>query len=122
MAELAVLLLCNGMSGTELSESLSELKSASKNCGTHKQREFWWEAYGKIVAHANSQDGELYGFVTFRTPAGAPGEGVDPRDGLSLIHISEPTRLLSISYAVFCLKKKKINSTLILSALYEYKI
>ena len=26
--------------------------------------------------------------------------------GLSLIHISETTRLLSISYAVFCLKKK----------------
>src|SRR5678815_2311470 len=26
---------------------------------------------------------------------------------LSLIHISEPTRLLSISYAVFCLKKKR---------------
>src|SRR5678816_3263686 len=26
---------------------------------------------------------------------------------VSLIHISEPTRLLSISYAVFCLKKKK---------------
>ena len=25
---------------------------------------------------------------------------------LSLIHISEHTRLLSISYAVFCLKKK----------------
>src|SRR5678816_4862004 len=30
---------------------------------------------------------------------------------LSLIHISEPTRLLSISYAVFCLKKKKKQST-----------
>ena len=29
---------------------------------------------------------------------------------LSLIHISEPTRLLSISYAVFCLKKKKKQS------------
>ena len=28
---------------------------------------------------------------------------------LSLIHISEPTRLLSISYAVFCLKKKNTN-------------
>ena len=26
--------------------------------------------------------------------------------GLSLIHLSEPTRLLSISYAVFCLKKQ----------------
>ena len=25
---------------------------------------------------------------------------------LALIHISEPTRLLSMSYAVFCLKKK----------------
>ena len=28
-------------------------------------------------------------------------------DALSLIHISEPTRLGMISYAVFCLKKKK---------------
>src|SRR5674536_260800 len=33
---------------------------------------------------------------------------VDVAQDLSLIHISEPTRLLSISYAVFCLKKKKI--------------
>src|SRR5659263_704901 len=30
---------------------------------------------------------------------------------LSLIHISEPTRLGMISYAVFCLKKKKIQTT-----------
>src|SRR5678815_107701 len=30
---------------------------------------------------------------------------------LSLIHISEPTRLLSISYAVFCLKKKNKQKT-----------
>jgi len=29
--------------------------------------------------------------------------------GLSLIHISEPTRLRRISYAVFCLKKKNIS-------------
>src|SRR5450756_2940561 len=29
---------------------------------------------------------------------------------LSLIHISEPTRLGMISYAVFCLKKKKPNN------------
>ena len=29
-----------------------------------------------------------------------------PYLGLSLIHISEPTRLRRISYAVFCLKKK----------------
>src|SRR5678816_238885 len=35
-----------------------------------------------------------------------PSGAVYPQQGLSLIHISEPTRLLSISYAVFCLKKK----------------
>ena len=28
---------------------------------------------------------------------------------LSLIHISEPTRRTPISYAVFCLKKKKLH-------------
>ena len=31
--------------------------------------------------------------------------------GLSLIHISEPTRQAEISYAVFCLKKKKRKQT-----------
>ena len=31
--------------------------------------------------------------------------------GLSLIHISEPTRLRCISYAVFCLKKKNSMPT-----------
>ncbi len=32
--------------------------------------------------------------------------GLDTLVVLSLIHISEPTRLALISYAVFCLKKK----------------
>src|SRR5450759_1570954 len=42
-------------------------------------------------------------------PQGAPGAGGGrPAElPLSLIHISEPTRLGMISYAVFCLKKKK---------------
>ena len=34
---------------------------------------------------------------------------LDNNDLLSLIHISEPTRQAEISYAVFCLKKKKNN-------------
>ena len=34
-------------------------------------------------------------------------DGAVPALELSLIHISEPTRLGMISYAVFCLKKKK---------------
>src|SRR5660397_129475 len=40
----------------------------------------------------------------FGNPAGCHH---GPVSGLSLIHISEPTRLRRISYAVFCLKKKK---------------
>eukprot|EP01016_Furgasonia_blochmanni_P055908 TRINITY_DN9429_c0_g1_i1.p1 TRINITY_DN9429_c0_g1~~TRINITY_DN9429_c0_g1_i1.p1 ORF type:complete len:545 (-),score=47.12 TRINITY_DN9429_c0_g1_i1:40-1674(-) len=37
----------------------------------------------------------------------------DSVQSLSLIHISEPTRLGMISYAVFCLKKKKIQTLLL---------
>ena len=33
--------------------------------------------------------------------------GIAAQLSLSLIHISEPTRQAEISYAVFCLKKKK---------------
>ena len=36
---------------------------------------------------------------------------VDKAEDLSLIHISEPTRQAEISYAVFCLKKKKKKKT-----------
>src|SRR5678815_4833537 len=47
-----------------------------------------------------SCDGRASSTVYSETLTSAQG------DNLSLIHISEPTRLLSISYAVFCLKKK----------------
>ena len=40
-----------------------------------------------------------------------PGHLDDGVCGLSLIHISEPTRQAEISYAVFCLKKKKKKCT-----------
>eukprot|EP00658_Telonema_sp_P-2_P004770 TRINITY_DN11778_c0_g1_i3.p1 TRINITY_DN11778_c0_g1~~TRINITY_DN11778_c0_g1_i3.p1 ORF type:complete len:127 (-),score=2.72 TRINITY_DN11778_c0_g1_i3:66-446(-) len=45
-----------------------------------------------------------------------------PTTHLSLIHISEPTRLLSISYAVFCLKKKKKPYPIYIKQTYTYKI
>src|SRR5678815_3567875 len=55
-------------------------------------------------------DGESHNLSKNNTFMGThiliPKEGVAIHI-LSLIHISEPTRLLSISYAVFCLKKKK---------------
>ena len=43
------------------------------------------------------------GIAASQTPKA--GQAMD----LSLIHISEPTRLGMISYAVFCLKKKNIS-------------
>ena len=43
------------------------------------------------------------------TPANAPHDPREMLQHLSLIHISEPTRQEAISYAVFCLKKKKSN-------------
>src|SRR5680860_1713204 len=39
-------------------------------------------------------------------------EGMKAVLALSLIHISEPTRRTPISYAVFCLKKKKNNTSI----------
>ena len=45
-------------------------------------------------------------FVLNFIPAGYEISTGSVRQGLSLIHISEPTRPRLISYAVFCLKKK----------------
>src|SRR5665809_165672 len=42
---------------------------------------------------------------------GGAGDHGGAAPALSLIHISEPTRLRRISYAVFCLKKKKKTKT-----------
>eukprot|EP00658_Telonema_sp_P-2_P050656 TRINITY_DN38681_c0_g1_i1.p1 TRINITY_DN38681_c0_g1~~TRINITY_DN38681_c0_g1_i1.p1 ORF type:complete len:110 (-),score=0.93 TRINITY_DN38681_c0_g1_i1:25-354(-) len=64
--------------------------------------------------------------LTLTTPVrprgGTPGCPSAAEVKLSLIHISEPTRLLSISYAVFCLKKKKNISYLNLVCLSIYNI
>src|SRR5660397_285061 len=50
-----------------------------------------WETLKRVVSH--------------------PAQPVAIVLSLSLIHISEPTRLRRISYAVFCLKKKKKKKT-----------
>src|SRR5678815_2314778 len=57
-----------------------------------------------ILAKCTSVEWNNVRINTVDTPGHADFGGEVER--LSLIHISEPTRLLSISYAVFCLKKK----------------
>src|SRR5665647_3629860 len=71
--------------------------------------------HGSTVLDLACGDGELLSQLI--RDKGVRGSGVDVsqeaveacvRKGLlSLIHISEPTRRTPISYAVFCLKKKK---------------
>src|SRR5450756_32334 len=59
-----------------------------------------------FVARDQSKRRHFYLRMVAAGSTGRSGEGACCRD-LSLIHISEPTRLGMISYAVFCLKKKK---------------
>ena len=63
----------------------------------------WFAAGGMPSSHSSSAAACAMS-VGLRTGFGSPVFSVAL--GLSLIHISEPTRILSISYAGFCLKKK----------------
>src|SRR5678816_4277090 len=61
-------------------------------------------AAGAVVGDRDQRPCSVGGGADRKRRAGELARGVGAH--LSLIHISEPTRLLSISYAVFCLKKK----------------
>src|SRR5665647_3781589 len=90
------------------------LEAADSN-GSAAMFEFTVPAGAKVpIPHYHEHFDEtiygLGGIMTFTVEGKAidiaPGETCFiPR--LSLIHISEPTRRTPISYAVFCLKKKK---------------
>lgn len=79
-SNMMVLLLVNGFSPSDLSASLSKLKSETKNLGTHKQREAYWQAYQEIQADLNKYSnldvdgGKLYGIVKYYHSAGEDGE------------------------------------------------
>src|SRR5678815_6085621 len=66
--------------------------------------QYFYNAYGVPNIPRYTLDARLYPYITTYVKE---YEHSRVRILLSLIHISEPTRLLSISYAVFCLKKKK---------------
>src|SRR5674536_307797 len=75
--------------------------------GKYTDRELW-RMYGM-------SERTIYDLVE-RAKDGSTAENLK---NLSLIHISEPTRLLSISYAVFCLKKKKKKQRKIKTSTYS---
>ena len=61
----------------------------------------------KYVAQAPDYQVELLDYNEYSRPGTALSQVNGIVIHLSLIHISEPTRQAEISYAVFCLKKKK---------------
>ena len=63
--------------------------------------------YGYIIDPISKEAVDEVLLTVFRAPKTFTREDVVEISGLSLIHISEPTRQAEISYAVFCLKKKK---------------
>ena len=66
-----MLLLVNGFSPSELSASLGQLKSETKNIGTHNQRELYYTAYQDIqkditkYSSVDVDNGKLYGIVKY---------------------------------------------------------
>src|SRR5660397_69477 len=63
--------------------------------------------YSPIVGFNDSMNMETFRTDSIQGLKKAAQHFLDKTKHLSLIHISEPTRLRRISYAVFCLKKKK---------------
>src|SRR5450756_1536021 len=118
-----LMLLCNGVNERPFGLNFgtgSRYGSTTGTVGTRGTTNLSGGATGSISARKRSMPASCSG-VCFGGGAGrvnalahlesAFGEAPNSEPGcalkvLSLIHISEPTRLGMISYAVFCLKKK----------------
>ena len=70
-------------------------------------RQSMLDAYPSLQNMYSADDGNTEVFYLKNATATFSSFTHEPEVVLSLIHISEPTRLGMISYAVFCLKKKK---------------
>eukprot|EP00037_Helgoeca_nana_P008391 m.74667 g.74667 ORF g.74667 m.74667 type:complete len:342 (-) comp18910_c0_seq2:101-1126(-) len=64
--DLLVVVLCNGLDATGLTEVLNGLKSESKKIGSHKRRELFWEAYGALISKAGSLQGSVNAMLLCR--------------------------------------------------------
>src|SRR5450756_501783 len=67
----------------------------------------WFNLLGQVAVTAGISFGCAFSISAFLAIWTGKEYWLSPGHTLSLIHISEPTRLGMISYAVFCLKKKK---------------
>ena len=78
---------------------------------TKEQQAFATDHHGLVYKFLNENhlpEDEFYDVVVFAYLKAVKDYFNSPSaQKLSLIHISEPTRLGMISYAVFCLKKKR---------------
>ena len=74
--ELLLLILSYGMSGGELALTLEKLKTDSKSIGSHKRRELYWSAYGKMIGKTSGMEGSQHCFLMFRAlPDGDASDG-----------------------------------------------
>lgn len=71
--ELLVLVLSAGMPGSDLAGCLESLKQSSKSISSHKRRELYWDAYGKLITKASGIDGPAHCFLLYR--AASDGDG-----------------------------------------------
>ena len=64
-----ICMLVNGLTSSDLTDCLKDIKQSSKNIGTHNRRELFWNAYTSLIAETNKQaEGErLHGILTYHT-------------------------------------------------------
>ena len=91
-----IIMLFSGAALAEKTKSISVIVHADNTTDTLTKKQLVDLYMGRYVAFPDNQSAQP---VDTLTPEGLKS--------LSLIHISEPTRQAEISYAVFCLKKKK---------------
>src|SRR5450756_2940684 len=104
----------DGIGPEVIAEGKKVLEAAGENYGFNiewKEYPFGAEHYlstGELITEDALKELSNYDAIYL----GSVGDARVPSGvlELSLIHISEPTRLGMISYAVFCLKKKKRRS------------
>src|SRR5678815_4145275 len=96
--------------GVDVADSYASIVETNKPLADEMLQNVMWN-YDRNVSRNNKRGTVIYNLLQELFLSADSTKNIDltkelgvPPVYLSLIHISEPTRLLSISYAVFCLK------------------